>query len=996
MKSLQKTEESTHFQSGAQVVVEKANVNNLKQVSLSFPRNAVVVFTGVSGSGKSSLAFDTIFHEGQRRYIESLSTYARQFLGNIQKPDIERIEGLSPAIAITQKTTASGYRSTVGTVTEVFDYLRLLYAKVGQPFDPETGEKLIQQTQESIFNAINGLPVNSKVEVMSPVVRGRKGEYNAQFVQWLKEGYVRARVDGDMKLLDELPEGYRLERHQIHTIELVIDRLLLKPDETSANRLRNAIVEALKKSNGYIVFRVTAPGQSGQKASPEELAFSTHFSSKNQTQIKEIAPRLFSFNSPYGACPACKGLGICFGIDPDCVVPDPSKSLEEGAIVPLQRLTGRSFKRFLNVLDTEVGISIKTPFNQLPAKKQNFLLYGKSKPAQISLEIDELDGAEGRNDTAVMKKDNPYSFGFNDWVAHFNGIAVALEAQFKTGSQTLKTYIRTFMKELPCCVCEGARLSPFSLSIRLPAVTTDQKTQFPSGLNINELSQLTLQPLLQYIQSLSAFLDPVQQQVSRQPLYEAEQRLHFLIDVGLSYLTLNRAVSTLSGGEAQRIRLAAQLGAKMSGVLYVLDEPSIGLHQYNNNQLIKTLLKLRDHGNSVLVVEHDEDTIQAADWLVDIGPLAGKLGGEIVFSGTPKGITDCVQSLTGQYLSGKKQIVVPKSTRPATGQALILHQANRYNLKNLTVSFPLATLTVVTGLSGSGKSTLIFDLLYPAVKHHLDPKQPNPWGYQALSGVSHIDKLINIDQSPIGRTSRSNPATYTGLMDSIRRIFANTETAKVRGYSIGQFSFNVAGGRCEHCKGEGYIVKSLSVLPDVHILCDYCKGKRYSPETLAVYYQGKTIADVLAMTIEEAVLFFDHQPKLKKWLQVLVDVGLNYLQLGQPAPMLSGGEAQRLKLATEFCKQSTGKTLYLLDEPSVGLHWADLENLLLILNRLVDQGNTVIMIEHNLDLIKVADHVIDMGPEGGNHGGDLVASGTPEKLAENSVSYTGQFLKRFF
>lgn len=984
-----------------EINVCQANVHNLKQVSVSIPRNRLVVFTGVSGSGKSSLAFDTIFAEGQRRYIESLSSYARQFMKGLQKPDVESIDGLSPAIAIDQKSTSSSYRSTVGTVTEVYDYLRLLFAKIGQPHSLETGEPLVRHTQESIFQTVFGLPENSKLQILSPVIRGRKGEYNAQLNQWRKEGYVRVRLDGETFLLDELPEDYRLERHRQHTIELVIDRIILKHNDSIQHRLREALTQALKKSDGFVIVQVSSEkkvNNTGKDRSPEntpdqELSFSEQFSSHDQNSLEELAPRLFSFNSPYGACPECKGLGFQFSVNPDSLVPDKEKTLEEGALLPLKKLTGRSFKKFLRQLEKQMDISASCPFEDLKKSQQHFLLFGQDKKEKNHYFSDTL------YESGTLRNSNDQSDAsevlWQEMLNHFDGMVSAMEKHFKMGSPLLKAYLKGFMTEVKCRSCDGARLKPFSLSVTLPSNKAFLE-QCPNGINIAQLCALSVDPMMRYLSELPHHLGEVERTIARQPLFEAEQRLRFLKEVGLSYLTLNRSTATLSGGESQRIRLASQLGVLMSGVLYVLDEPSIGLHQYNNNQLIKTLLRLRDQGNSLIVVEHDEDTIRAADWVVDIGPKAGRLGGNVVVSGSPEIVERCQNSLTGDYLSGRKQIMVPETTRKGTGEAITLHGANRHNLKNLTVRFPLGQLICVTGLSGSGKSTLVFDLLYPALQNHFNPKLPKPVGYKKITGLDSIDKLINIDQTPIGRTSRSNPATYTGLMDSIRNIFAGCEVSKARGYKSGRFSFNVPGGRCEGCSGEGTLTKSMNVLPDVHVICEQCNGKRYNPETLEVHYQGMSIADVLSMTVREAHELFALQSKIQTWLKVLIDVGLDYIQLGQPAPTLSGGEAQRLKLATEFCKRSTGKTLYLLDEPSVGLHWADLENLLHILNRLTDQGNTVIVIEHNLDCIKVADHVIDMGPEGGEHGGEVVAEGSPKHIATYDSSYTGQFLKRYF
>lgn len=971
-----------------EIRVRRANEHNLSDISLTIPRDKLVVFTGVSGSGKSSLAFDTIFSEGQRRYVESLSSYARQFIGQFEKPDVESIEGLSPAIAIDQKSTSKSPRSTVGTVTEIYDYLRLIYAKAGTPHNPETGEALTTHTLQSIFNAVRRLPEGGKLQILSPVVRGRKGEYNAQFRQWRKEGYVRVLIDGEMRLLEELPEDYRLERNKRHDIELVIDRLILKPDDTTGQRLMEGLESALKKSDGYV--QVQLVSEDGQTT--KNYAFSMHLSSGGEDEeengratLEEMSPRLFSFNSPYGACPQCEGLAVQFEIAEDLLVPEPDKTLEEGAIAPFEKFTGRYYGTFIKKLAKKHGFSITTPFAKLKTEEKNFLLYGEfSKKVTGDTLVHEGYGFAEENDAEESD--------WFDFVGGFDGVISIMKRRLQHGSDSTKAYIRTFMRERECEACHGARLKPFSLAVTLGGHGQGEE----QAKNIHQLCELSIRDALRFIQSVPEALSEFQLTIARQPLHEVEQRLRFLLEVGLDYLTLARPAATLSGGEAQRIRLASQLGATMSGILYILDEPSIGLHQHNNNQLIQTLQKLRDQGNSLIVVEHDEDTIRAADWVVDIGPHAGIHGGRIVAEGSPKVIIKNPESLTGQYLSGKRSIQIPESLRTGNGKNLSIHKASFHNLQNITVHFPLEKLICVTGLSGSGKSTLVFDLLYKAVRYHFGEHLVKPEGYQKITGLEHLDKLIDIDQSPIGRSSRSNPATYTGLFDPIRNVFTNSEAAKVRGYKPGRFSFNVAGGRCEACKGDGVIVKEMNFLPDVHITCELCSGQRYNPETLEVTYHGKNIADVLDMTVAEAYEFFHTLPRIQKMLGVLNDVGLHYIKLGQPAPTLSGGEAQRVKLATEFCRRSTGKTLYLLDEPSTGLHWADMENLLHILNRLVDQGNTVVVIEHNLDFIKVADHVIDMGPEGGTRGGYVVAEGTPADIARCEDSYTGQFLKRYF
>lgn len=955
--------------------IHRANEHNLSDVSLSIPRDKLVVFTGVSGSGKSSLAFDTIFSEGQRRYVESLSSYARQFIGQFEKPDVESIEGLSPAIAIDQKSASKSPRSTVGTVTEIYDYLRLIYAKVGTPHDPETGAELTAHTQQSIFDAIWRLPEGTKLQVLSPVVRGRKGEYNAQFRQWRKEGYVRVRIDKELHLLEELPEDYRLERNKRHDVELVIDRIVLKHDDATSQRLMEGLQNALKKSDGYVLFQEMLEGDK-----TKDYAFSQHLSSGTEdATIEEMSPRLFSFNSPYGACPQCEGLAVQLEIAEDLLVPDPEKTLEEGAIAPFEKFTGRYYATFIRKLAKKHGLSLDKAWKDLKAEEKNFLLYGEFKK-----DVDSGEAIVHEGYGLGTENDDEDESDWFDFVGSFDGVMNIMKRRLQNGSDSTRYYIHTFMRERPCEACKGARLKPFSLAITL------------GGKNIHELCELPINDALSFVREVPAQLTEFQMTIARQPLYEVEQRLRFLLEVGLDYLTLARPAATLSGGEAQRIRLASQLGATMSGILYILDEPSIGLHQHNNNQLIATLQKLRDQGNSLIVVEHDEDTIRAADWVVDIGPYAGVHGGRIVAEGPPELVANTDGSLTGQFLSGKREIRVPEKLRPGSGESLTIHDATFHNLKNVTVDFPLEKLICVTGLSGSGKSTLVFDLLYQIIHFEFGSHLVRPQGYEKITGLDHIDKMIDIDQSPIGRSSRSNPATYTGIMDPIRNVFNNSEEAKLRGYKPGRFSFNVAGGRCEACKGDGVITKEMNFLPDVHITCEVCHGKRYNPETLEVTYKGKNIAEVLDMTVAEAHAFFEGVPRVHNMLGILNDVGLHYIKLGQPAPTLSGGEAQRVKLATEFCRRSTGKTLYLLDEPTTGLHWADMEKLIHILNRLVDQGNTVVVIEHNLDFIKVCDHIIDMGPEGGQRGGYVVAQGTPKEVSRCPESYTGQFLKRYF
>jgi len=978
------------------IKIIRANEHNLQDVSLDIPRDQLVVFTGVSGSGKSSLAFDTIFYEGQRRYIDSLSSYARQFIGQFEKPDVESIEGLSPSIAIDQKSTSRSPRSTVGTVTEIYDYLRLIYAKVGVPHDPRTGASLTTHSLQSIFDQLQARPEGTRLQILSPVVRGRKGEYNAEFRKWRKEGYVRVRIDGEVHLLEELPDNHRLARMKRHDVELVIDRIILKQDDAIKQRLLAALESALKKSDGFVLVQQLDENSDVIR----QEAFSQHISlapsdeeedSGEDSEIEEMSPRLFSFNSPYGACKSCEGLGVRHEIAVDRVVADKNLSLKEGALIPLEKFAGRYFDSFVQKLAKKHGFKADTPFKDLEPEIQNFLLYGE-KVKKIDAEAGLIQEGFSKDALSLANSDDTQDeddISWSDLVTRYDGLVHIMNRRLQVGTESTQNYIRSFMRECPCNSCNGARLKPFSLAVTLggpPGV----------GKNIYELGQLSIGDTLGYIKDVRKHLSEFQMTVARQPLLETEQRLTFLLEVGLDYLNLNRAAATLSGGEAQRIRLASQLGATMSGVLYILDEPSIGLHQHNNNQLIQTLRMLRDQGNSLIVVEHDEDTIRAADWVVDIGPLAGVHGGHIVAQGAPSVIENCPESLTGQYLSGKKEIAIPTEIRKGSGEALTVHKAVAHNLKNVTVKFPLGTLIGVTGLSGSGKSTLVFDLLYGALRNHFGLSDVRPEGFKELSGLEHIDKMIDIDQSPIGRTSRSNAATYTGIFDPIRTIFAGSQEGRLRGYKPGRFSFNVAGGRCEACKGDGAITKEMNFLPEVRLKCEICDGKRYNPETLEVTYRGKNISDVLNMTVSEAKEYFAGLPRVEHMLTVLEEVGLHYITLGQPATTLSGGEAQRVKLATEFCRKSTGKTVYLLDEPSVGLHWADLEKLILILNKLVDQGNTVIVIEHNLDFIKVCDHLIDMGPDGGHRGGQIVAEGPPAKIAACPDSYTGQFLKRWF
>lgn len=954
-----------------EIHVHQAAEHNLKHVDITIPRDKLVVFTGVSGSGKSSLAFDTIFAEGQRRYIESLSSYARQYIGQFEKPNVESIEGLSPAISIDQKSTSKSPRSTVGTVTEILDYLRLLYAKIGTPHCPQCGQAISPQSLQRIVDRVMSMGEGARVQILAPIVRGRKGEYNALFEQLRKEGYTRVNIDGETCLLEELPDDFRLEKTKTHNIAVVIDRLVINPEtENLVVRATQSVETALKKADGFVIIENVGD----ENPQTRSVLYSLNLACPTcDMGYEELAPRMFSFNSPYGACTGCEGLGIKLEISEDLLVPDPEKTLEEGAIAPFQKLVGRYYNRYIKGLSKEHRIRRRVPFKQLTDRERRLLLYGEetSDSMRVMQHVAEDMDLAGRDEEDEL---------WADFAASFDGVIPLLKRHYLYGSSAQKDYIETFMDEMVCPDCKGSRLKPISLAVTL------------GGLSLFELGELSLKEAHTFLSNLPEQLSEFQLTVGREPLYEAMARLRFLMDVGLEYLTLNRRSATLSGGEAQRIRLASQIGAGLSGVLYVLDEPSIGLHPHNNTQLIATLKRLRDLGNSLIVVEHDEETMRAADWIVDIGPGAGRHGGEVVACGTLSSVEQTERSITAQYLSGKRRLVPPKKVREGSGQTLTLEGCTLHNLKNITVDFPLGKLICVTGLSGSGKSTLVFDLLYNILQHHFGKHRVKPQGYQAVSGLENIDKFIHIDQSPIGRSPRSNPATYTGIFDPIRNLFAKSEDAKIRGFKPGHFSFNVAQGRCADCKGDGMIRVEMNFLPDVYTPCSTCQGRRYNRETLEVTFHGKTIADVLAMTVEEAVGFFEDHSTIHRQLTVLNEVGLGYMQLGQPATTLSGGEAQRIKLATEFCKRSTGKTLYLLDEPTIGLHWQDLENLLHILNRLVDAGNTVIVIEHNLDLIKMADHIIDLGPEGGDGGGEIVVAGNPSEVAKHATSYTSHYL----
>ncbi len=932
-----------------EIVIRGAKEHNLKNINLIIPRDKLIAFTGLSGSGKSSLAFDTLYADGQRRYVESLSSYARQFLGQMEKPNVESIEGLSPAISIDQKSTSNNPRSTVGTVTEIYDYLRLLYARIGIPHCPVCGREISQQTVDQMVDRILALPEKTKFQVLAPVVRGRKGEHRKELEAARRSGYVRVRIDGN---LYELTEEIKLEKNKKHTIEVVVDRLSVSP--TIRSRLAGSLETALSLTGGLIVIDVIGG---------EEILFSQSYSCpEHNISIDDLAPRMFSFNNPYGACEKCTGLGTFMRIDPERVVPDPKKSIREGAI----RASGWYFsdggiaQMYYEGLAEHYGFSLDTPFGELPQKIKEILFYGNGGE-QITV----------RRETNTMR---------GAYHVAFEGIVNNLERRFReTNSQWMKEEIAEWMDAVPCPDCHGKRLKPISLSVTV------------GGINIIEFTEKSVSEELKFLDQL--VLSEQHARIAELILKEIRSRLEFLHSVGLEYLTLSRAASTLSGGESQRIRLATQIGSSLMGVLYILDEPSIGLHQRDNDKLIGTLKHLRDIGNTVIVVEHDEDTIRAADYVVDIGPGAGVHGGEVVYAGDVPGLIACKSSVTGDYLSRRKEIPVPQKRRVGNGLSLTIRGARQNNLKNIDVSIPLGTFTAVTGVSGSGKSSLINEILYKKLACDLNRARTKAGKHDRIEGIEALDKIIAIDQSPIGRTPRSNPATYTGVFNDIRELFASTQEANLRGYSSGRFSFNVKGGRCEACEGDGILRIEMHFLPDIYVPCDVCKGKRYNRETLEIKYKGKSIYDVLEMTAEEAVQFFDNLPKIRRKIQTICDVGLGYVKLGQPATTLSGGEAQRVKLATELSRRATGKTIYLLDEPTTGLHTADVHKLIEVLQKLVDTGNTVVVIEHNLDVIKVADHIIDLGPEGGDKGGTLVACGTPEEVAEVPASYTGKYLR---
>ena len=944
------------------LVVQGAREHNLRSVDLDLPRDRLIVFTGISGSGKSSLAFDTIYAEGQRRYVESLSTYARQFLGQMDKPDVDFIEGLSPAISIDQKSSSRNPRSTVGTITEVYDYLRLLYARIGIPHDPETGEPLIRQTPQQIVDRVMELDEGARFQVLAPVVRGRKGTYDTLLADLATQGFSRAIVDGE---LHELGDDVDLARYEQHTIKVVVDRLVMR--EGIERRLTESMEAALALADGVAEIEIVSRDGEGSVDASEvdesrTIVFSQHLSRPSDGKsFEDLAPRNFSFNSPYGACPHCDGLGSVFEVDPQLVVPNPDLSLGEGAIAPWSGGRSRYFKRLVEAVAEDQGMDLERPWRRLAKKHQGLMLDGG---------LDHRVKVRYRN-----------RFGRSRvYQARFEGVVPYLRRRHQDAeSDSQRDQIEGYMRQVPCPDCGGARLNPLSL-----AVTID-------GHSIHDVCGLSIGEAAKALQGLN--LTDREQMIAQQVLKEIGGRLGFLLDVGLDYLTLSRSAATLAGGEAQRIRLASQIGSGLVGVLYVLDEPSVGLHQRDNQRLIDTLSRLRDLGNTVIVVEHDEETIRSADHVVDIGPGAGEHGGDIVFSGPVAGLESCRDSLTGQYLSGVRSIPVPDQRRRADGPRLVIRGARENNLRDIDVEVPLGCFVAVTGVSGSGKSTLVNEILLKALMQEVYASKVPPGLHTALEGVDGIDKVINIDQAPIGRTPRSNPATYTGVFDHVRKLFAKTEESRVRGYQPGRFSFNVKGGRCEACSGDGTLRIEMHFLPDVYVPCEVCKGLRYNRDTLDVVYRGHDIAEVLAMPCGEALSFFAKQPAITRHMQTLVDVGLGYIRLGQPAPTLSGGEAQRVKLASELAKRPTGHTIYLLDEPTTGLHYEDVRKLLGVLSRLVDQGNTVIVIEHNLDVVKTADWIIDLGPEGGDGGGTVVATGTPEEVARATESHTGRFLK---
>ena len=934
-----------------QIIIRGARENNLKNVDLSIPRDKLIVFTGLSGSGKTSLAFDTIYADGQRRYVESLSSYARMFLGQMEKPDVDSIEGLSPAISIDQKTTSKNPRSTVGTVTEIYDYLRLLYARIGTPHCPRCGREITQQSVDQIVDKVMELPEGTRIQLLAPVVRGRKGEHQKEFEAARRSGYVRVRVDGN---LYDLSETISLDKNKKHTIEVVVDRLVIKKEICS--RLTDSVELASSLSGGLVLVDVV---------DGKEMLFSQNYSCPDHDiSIEELAPRMFSFNNPMGACEKCTGLGVLQQIDPELVLRNRNLSIAEGAI----RVSGWGYedgsiaKMYFDGLSKTYGVPLNLPISKIPKDKLDIVLYGT------------------HGEKFKMIRDTGYSR--TEYVSDFEGIIPNLERRYKeTNSEYTRYEISGYMQAVECPDCHGDRLKDIVLAVTV------------GGLNIAQFCHLSVRDALKFVDQLS--LTRQQQLIAGQILKEIRARLNFLMNVGLEYLTLSRAAGTLSGGESQRIRLATQIGSSLMGVLYILDEPSIGLHQRDNDKLIATLKRLRDIGNTVIVVEHDEDTMREADFIVDVGPGAGIRGGEIIYAGDVAGLSGCERSITGQYLSGKRCVPLPPARRKGDGREIRVIGAAENNLKKIDVSFPLGTFIAVTGVSGSGKSSLVNEILFKGLYEKLGSSRVRPGKHTRIEGIEQLDKIIAIDQSPIGRTPRSNPATYTGVFNDIREVFASTNDAKMRGYKAGRFSFNVRGGRCEACEGDGIIKIEMHFLPDVFVPCEVCKGRRYNRETLEVHYKGKNIYDILETTVEEGLEFFENHQKIRRKLQTLYDVGLGYIKIGQPATTLSGGEAQRVKLATELSRRSTGKTMYILDEPTTGLHSEDVRKLIEVLQKFVEGGNTVVVIEHNMDVIKTADHIIDLGPEGGDQGGMLVACGTPEEIAENPASHTGRYLKKY-
>ncbi|MCX7838036.1 MAG: excinuclease ABC subunit UvrA [Anaerolineae bacterium] len=948
------------------LIIRGAREHNLKNINLEIPRDKLVVITGISGSGKSSLAFDTIYAEGQRRYVESLSAYARQFLGQMEKPDVDQIEGLSPAISINQKGVSHNPRSPVGTVTEIYDHLRLLFARVGQPHCPKCGRPIQRQSVEQIVDAIQALPEGSRIMILAPLVKDRKGEHRKVFEDVRKAGFVRVRVNGTVY---DVNEDIKLDRYKQHTIEAVVDRLIIKHDNGDRNRIADSVETALKLGGGVILVSLQT-ADSGQRSAvsgqSEDLIFSEHFACPvDNISLGEIEPRTFSFNTPHGACPACMGLGTQMELDPDRIIPDKDLSLADGAIRAngVDSGNGESyFGKLIEAVARKYGFSMDVPVRELTHEQLDKILYGTG---------DELIRVRYQN-----------QFGqWREYETTFEGVIPNQLRRYKeTDSDYIRQEIESYMTSRPCPVCKGQRLKPEALAVTV------------AGKNIVQVTAMSVTQALAWVNDLPNHLTEKQKTIAHQILKELRARLGFLVNVGLDYLTLDRSAATLSGGEAQRIRLATQIGSQLMGVLYILDEPSIGLHPRDNKRLIDTLLRLRDLGNTVLVVEHDEETMRAADFIVDLGPGAGEHGGRVVCAGTLDDMLRCPDSITGAYLSGARRVTVPTQRRVGNGKSLIIKGAEENNLKKIDVTIPLGKFVCVTGVSGSGKSSLIVDILYRRLAQMFYNAKDRPGKHEVIVGAEHLDKVINIDQSPIGRTPRSNPATYTNVFTDIRDLFAETPEAKMRGYKAGRFSFNVRGGRCEACQGDGIIKIEMQFLPDVYVPCEVCHGKRYNREALEIFYKGKNISDVLDMTVAEALAFFENIPAIRKKLETLRDVGLGYIRLGQPATTLSGGEAQRVKLAKELARRATGRTLYILDEPTVGLHIADVEKLLNVLNRLTDAGNTVIVIEHNLDVIKTADWIIDLGPEGGDGGGRVIAEGTPEEVAQMPHSYTGQFL----